>query len=132
MNLFKWANIFLCGTQAQRKKVVQAVIEAIWIFKKGEPSIEGEKAVSLLTSDKVELIGVVPDINYFRVASRTPEDLEVIWNHRFSVPTLLYRVKDSPFLLLANPNVEYNDCKLLEIDGNSDLKELHDILGIIG
>ena len=132
MNFFKWVNILFAFDQKQRKKLVEKVLEAIWIFKKGKPSPQGDKAVELLTSDKVELIGIVPDINYIRVASRDPDDLEPLWNHRFSVPTLLYRIKDSPFLLLANPNVEYNDCKLLEIDENSDLKELRDIAGIIG
>lgn len=132
MNFFKWVNIFFCGDQNDRKKVVQAVLDSIWIFKKGKPSKQGEEAAKLLTSDKVELIGVVPHIEYIRVSSRSAEDLEVIWNHRFSVPTLLYRIKDSPFLLLANPNIEYNDSKLLEIPENADLKELQDILGIIG
>lgn len=132
MNFFKWVNILFCLDQKQRKILVEKVLEAIWIFKKGKPSPEGDKAVDLLTSNKVELIGIVPDINYIRVSSKDKADLEPLWNHRFSVPTLLYRVKDSPFLLLANPNVEYNDCKLLEIDENSDLKELRDIAGIIG
>jgi hypothetical protein len=132
MNFFKWVNIFFSGTQKQRKAVVQAVIKAIRIFKKGEPSKEGDEATKLLTSDRVQLIGVVPHVEYIRVESKCEEDLEVIWNHRFSVPTLLFRIKDSPFLLLANPNIEYNDSKLLEIPENADLKELHDILGIIG
>lgn len=132
MNLFKWANIFFCGTAKQRQAVVRAVIQAVGIFQKGVSSAKGKEAVELLTSNKVELIGVVPNINYMRVQSRCEEDLEVLWDHRFSVPTLLYRIKDSPFLLLVNPNVEYNESKLLEIDANADLKELRDIAGIIG
>lgn len=132
MNLLKWVNIFFLGTQKQRLHVVETVKQAIKIFKKGKPSSEGMKAVNFLNSDKVELIGVVPNINYMRVQSKVKEDLECLWDHHFSVPTLLYRIKGSPFLLLANPNVEYNNSKLLEIAENSDLDELKDICGIIG
>jgi len=132
MSLFKWANIFFCGTSKQRQNVVDAVKSAIKIFKKGKESVEGDNAFDFISSNKVELIGVVPNINYIRVQSRVKEDLEALWDHHFSVPTLLYRIKDSPFLLLANPNVEYNHSKLLEIASNADLEELKDIAGIIG
>jgi hypothetical protein len=132
MNLFKWANVFFSGTQKQRIKVVDTVLEAIKIFKKGRKSPEGDKAYKFITSNKVELIGVVPNINYIRVQSRVKEDLDALWDHHFSVPTLLYRIKDSPFLLLANPNVEYNNSKLLEIASNANLEELKNIAGIIG
>jgi len=132
MNLFKWANIFFCGTAKQRRHVVNVVMDAIKIFKKGKQSSEGDDAYEFITSNKVELIGVVPNVNYIRVESKVKEDLDALWDHHFSVPTLLFRIKDSPFLLLANPNVEYNNSKLLEIAENANLKELKGINGIIG
>lgn len=128
----KWANILMHGTSKERIEVVKSTIEAVKIFKKGKPSKEGENAYDLITSDKVELVGFVPNVSYIRATSSDPEDLEVIWDHRFSAPTLLFQLKDSPIMLLVNPNVAYNDSRLLEIDANSDLIEIRDLKGIIG
>ena len=132
LDSFKWYNDFVSFTQAGRKKIVNAVLEAVKIYKKGKKSPEGTNAYNLLTSDNVELIGVVGNITYLRVQSKVQDDLEVAWDHKFSVPSLLYYVKDSPFLLLANPNVHYNSSKLLEIEGNQELEEIKNLRGIIG
>ena len=132
MNLMKWANILLWGTAKERIEVVKSTIEAVKIFKKGKVSKQGVKAHKLITSNQVELVGFVPNISYIRATSSDPEDLEVIWDHKFSGPVLLYQLKDSPIMLLVNPNVAYNDSRLLEIDENSDLVEIRDLKGIIG
>lgn len=132
MNLMKWASILLLGNGRQRSKIVQYVVDAVKIFKKGKSSPEGDAYQKLLESDKVELIGFVPNITYIRVDSSDKEDLEVLWDHRFSAPTLLFHLKDSPIMLLVNPNVAYNNSRLLEIDENSDLIEIRDLKGIIG
>ena len=132
MNLMKWANIILWGSGKQRLAVLDSVIDAVLLFKKGVPSKEGKEFQKLLRSNKVDLIGFVPNISYLRVNSRDAEDLEVIWDHRFSGPVALYHLKDSPIMLLVNPNVAYNDSRLLEIDENSDLIEIRDLKGIIG
>lgn len=132
MNLMKWANILLWGTAKQRVEVVRAVIESVKIYKKGKPSKQGSEFYKLITSNKVELVGIVPNISYIRATSSDKSDLDVIWDHRFSGPTLLYQLKDSPIMLLVNPNVAYNDSILTEIDANSDLIEIRDLKGIIG
>ena len=130
--MFKWANIIMWMDNKFRMGLVKKVLDGVRIYKKGEPSKAGEEFYKLLNSDKVELIGFVPDVTYIRAKSRDPEDLEVLWNHKFSIPTLLFHMKDSPFLLLVNPNVAYNDSKLLEIEENNDLIEIRDLKGIIG
>jgi hypothetical protein len=132
MNLMKWANILLWGNGNQRMNVLKAVLKHVKIFKKGKSSPEGEQFFKLITSNKVDLVGFVPSIVYIRVNSKDPEDLDVLWEHRFSAPTVLYQLKDSPIMLLVNPNVAYNNSKLLEIDENSDLIEIRDLKGIIG
>jgi len=132
MNLMKWANIILWGTGQQRIEVVKSVIRSVKIFKKGKPTKEGAEYQKLLMSNKVDLVGFVPNITYIRVNSPQKDDLEVLWDHRFSAPTLLYHLKDSPIMLLVNPNVAYNNSRLLEIDENSDLVEIRDLKGIIG
>jgi len=130
--MMKWANILMWGSGKQRSIVLEAVLKAVRIFKKGKSSPEGVKYEKLLRSNKVDLIGFVPNITYIRVNSRDQEDLEVLWDHKFSGPTVLYHLKDSPFLILVNPNVAYNDSRLLEIDENSDLAAIRNLKGIIG
>lgn len=132
MSLMKWANIILWGNGKQRMEVVRAVIDGVRIFKKGVSSKEGVEFHKLLQSNKVELIGFVPYVHYIRANSKDPKDLDVLWDHGFSVPTLLFALKDSPILLLVNPNVAYNDSRLLEIKENAKLIEIRDLKGIIG
>ncbi len=132
MSMMKWANILMWGTGKQRSRVLEAVLKAVRIFKKGKPSPEGIHFEKLIRSNKVDLIGFVPNITYIRVNSSDKEDLDVLWDHKFSGPTVLYHLKGSPILLLVNPNVAYNDSRLLEIDENSELVEIRDLKGIIG
>jgi hypothetical protein len=128
----KWVNILMLGNSRERSALVNDVIDAVKIFKKGKISEEGKHYASLLKSDKVEFIGFTPNITYIRAHSTDKEDLDVLWDHKFSAPTLLYHVKDSPIMILVNPNVAYNDSRLLEIDENSELLEIRDLKGIIG
>jgi hypothetical protein len=132
MNIMKWVNILMWGTSRERSAVVNEVIESVKIYKKGKLTKKGEHYANILKSGEVDFIGFVPNITYVRAHSNDPEDLEVFWDHRFSAPTLLYHVKDSPIMLLVNPNVAYNDSRLLEIDENSELAEIRDLRGIIG
>lgn len=132
MEILKWVNILLLGTAKERIEVVKSTIEAVKIFKKGKVSKEGTDAHNLITSKKVEFIGFVPSINYIRATSSDLEDLEVFFAHPFSGPVLLYHLKDSPIMLLVNPNVEYNKSRLTEISENADLSVIRDLKGIIG
>jgi hypothetical protein len=128
----KWANIIMWGTGKMRKKVVDAVLEATAIYKKGKVSSEGKEFQKLLKSNKVELIGFVPQVQYIRVDSTDPDDLEPIWEHKFSTATLLYQLKDTPIMLLVNPNVAYNQSILADIPENEHLMEIRNLRGIIG
>ena len=131
-NFMKWVHILFMGTPKERIQVMRAVVDAVKIFKKGKPSKQGQYFHELINSDKVEVIGFVPQITYIRVNSEDKSDLEVLWEHKFSVPTILYHLKDSPIMLVVNPNMDYNDSRLLEIEGNSELVEIRDLKGIIG
>jgi len=132
MNLMKWSKIVLLGTGKQRLTIVDIVVNAIKKYKKGKISEDGEKYHQLFSSDEVELIGFTPNITYIRANSKDKDDLDVLWDHKFSGPTLLFYLKDSPIMLLVNPNMAYNDSRLLEIEENADLVEIKDLKGIIG
>lgn len=132
MKLMKWLNILYMASARERINIMNKVVEAVKIFKKGKPSKEGDYYHDLITSDKVEIIGFVPEVTYLRVNSDDKSDLEALFSHPSSIPTLLYYVKDSPFMLLVNPNMSYNYSKLLEIKENSSVVEIKNLKGIIG
>jgi hypothetical protein len=132
MNLLKWVKIIFLGNGRDRLKVVDDVISSVKLYKKGEVSEDGKKYHNLVSSKHVELIGFTPNITYIRANSNDENDLDVLWDHRFSGPTLLFHLKDSPIMLLVNPNMTYNDSRLLEIEENSNLVEIKDLKGIIG
>jgi hypothetical protein len=132
MILPKWANIIMWGDGKMRKKIVDAVHVATAIFKKGKETKEGKEFQKLIKSSKVELIGFCPLIHYIRVDSSHADDLQPIWEHKFSAPVLLYQLKDAPVMLLINPNGAYNHSILADIPDNDHIEEIRNLRGIIG
>jgi hypothetical protein len=133
MNLIAWADYMLQISAKYRLKVMGAFYTAVRTFKNGEtPTKEGIAIEKLLRSNKVDVIGFVQNVNYIRINSSHKEDLDVIWDHKFSVPSVLFQLKGTPIMLLVNPNVAYNDSRLLEIDENAELEEIRNLKGIIG
>lgn len=132
MNLMLWADMILDMTGKARKRIVKSIYDSVLIFKKGKPSKEGKEIQNLMASDDLTLIGFIPQVQYLRVDSKNKEDLTPIWEHRFSVPSLLYQVKDKPMLVIINPNARYNHNILTEIEDNNDVLEIRNLRGIIG
>lgn len=132
LDTFKWVDTFLGAAVKDRKNIVAKSLDAIKTYIKGETTKAGLQFYKFLMSDQVELIGVCPFIVYLMSEDQDKEKLEVCWKHDFSIPTLLYHIKGTPFLLLANANVDYNKSKLLEIKENSTIFELRNLRGING
>lgn len=129
---FKWVDTFLASVVKDRRNIVNKSLEAIKTYVKGKTTEKGLQFFKFLMSEQVELIGVCPFIVYLMHDDDDKEKLEVCWKHDFSIPTLLYHIKGTPFLLLANANVDYNKSKLLEIKENSQVFELKNLRGING
>lgn len=132
MNVFKWVNILINSKAMTRYRMVKHCLKAIKLFNKGEKSPEGDEFYRFLTKADKTLIGFAPDISYIMVDHKDKSNLNVLWNHNFSIPTLLYHIKGTPFLLLANANLDYNNSKLLEIDENKAMADELKWDGILG
>jgi hypothetical protein len=135
MSFFKWVNILISSKVETRLKIVKHCLNAVRLFRKGEKSPEGEQYYKFLTSKNKQLIGFAHDISYIMANNKDKSNLNVLWNHKFSIPTLVYHIEGSPFLLLANANLDYNNSKLLEIADNKEIateEQWKEILGIIG
>lgn len=126
-------NDFEKYTLKERHECHEESLGALSIFKKGRISEEGKKLTDLFKSGKeYRFLGMVPLMYYFRVTSRSQEDLKALWEHPFSMFTMAYEHKSLPLIILCNANIEYNDSVLAHIDGNKGLREMKDILGITG
>jgi len=131
-NFLSFWEEFLTYSEKEREECMKIALESIRDFKKGRPSAEGEELVDELQSDDMELIGMVPNLFYFRISSSDKADLESLWVHPFSMFTLAYKHKKLPFIILSNGNIEYNKSILARLKGNRSLEEMYDILGITG
>ena len=127
-----WVKTLLNAPVKARSKAKKLVLEAIKIFKKGKPSDEGDDLYALLTSKNVKFVGFTPNITYIKEKSEYRDELSALWCHPFSTYSLLYKHSDLPILIIANPNLEFNESCLKKISANSNIKELRNMLGITG
>lgn len=130
-----WVKDLLLFSPSRRKKMRKLALESLKKFKQGKESDEGIELVRGL-EEEAEFIGFVPNVSYVKEMAKDAEDLSSIFVHPFGSPTLLYKVKGKPILLLTNANLEYNKSKLEEIPHNKYQKKLMNVvkntLGITG
>lgn len=125
-----WVWDLIKSKASHRKEARTLAEDAVKNFKKGNPSKEGDTLCSQLKKD-FEFIGFAPNISYIK--EKGPKDqLEALWVHPFSVPTLLYKHKKLPYLVLVNGNLDFNNTRLSDIKQNASLDGLENILGITG
>lgn len=115
MNILTWAITILDTTEDDRKEYIDLVLSSILNFKKGEPSEDGKKAVSFLKNE-CKLIGFCPSTTYIMHKPRGENSLNVFWEHPFSIPTLLFKHKNLPFLILSNGNLDFDDSRLIKMN----------------
>lgn len=119
MNILTWAVTMLDFEQEERLEMVEDVLQSILTYQKGEVSPEGEDAVAVLQNE-CKLIGFVPSVTYIMHKERSEGSLEVFWEHPFSIPTLLYKHKKLPFLILSNGNIDFDVSRLTKVYKSSD------------
>ena len=79
----------------------------------------GDNFYTMLTSADVEFVGISPSTRYIKTKG-SAEDLDAIWVHPFSVPTLLFYHKKTHCLINAGAAIRFNDSILNEIAENRD------------
>ena len=122
-----WVRDLLSFPVSARKKVRRIILKGILNFKKGKPSQEANEFIDGLKKNG-QFIGFATNVSYVMEDSPNDEELNALWVHPFSEPTLLYKLKGLPVLIVTNPNIEYNDSVLNKIDNNNFNKELKKVL----
>lgn len=125
-----WVYQLVKSSKSQRTKAKELALDHILHFKGGKKTEQSEALVNSLGKE-FEFVGFAPNIMYVKEKG-SAEDMKAQWVHAFSVPTLLYKHKELPVLIVANGNLDFNDSRLRKIDKNIDLDELRNILGITG
>lgn len=122
-----WVKDMLSFPVSARKKIRRLTLDGILKFKKGKVSKESQEFVDGLKANG-QFIGFATNISYIMENAKYDEELDSIWVHALSQPSLLYKLKGLPVLVVTNPNIEYNDSVLNKIENNKFNKELMKIL----
>ncbi len=80
-----------------------------------------------------EFVGITPNISYVSMdKSYTKKELECLWVHPFSRPTLLFYNKRYHYYMLINANLRKDKSVLKEISKNLNINQLSSFLGTRG
>lgn len=145
MKTYTWVLTLTNSPSATRKKVKKAIFEGMKYFnakfKKIGPKeshknvlseLEGDTEYSVKSYDPdvmafikqlekeqgFEFIGFSDQITYIK-ESGSKDQLEALWEHPFGSPTLLYKIKGLPALIIAGPDIEFNDSIRNKIPSNN-------------
>ena len=122
-----WVRDMLTFSISARKKIRRLTLDGILKFKDGKETKEARELIEGFKNNS-QFIGFATNISYIMENSKHEEELESIWVHALSQPSLLYKVKGLPVLIVTNPNIDYNNSVLNKIDGNEFNKELKKVL----
>jgi hypothetical protein len=122
-----WVKQIITLPVKERKKLRKICLKGIKLFKKGKESSEGEEIERFLKED-CDFIGFAVNISYVMENSKYDDELSALYVHPFSAPTLLYKVKNAPMLVVSNENLNYNKSSLQNIEMNKYNKKLMSIL----
>jgi hypothetical protein len=126
-----WIDIVARSSVAYRRKIKDAILDGITRFNSRTDSQtkEGLELAKSLRGSEFEEIGFSLNINYVKIDSKQAALLRPIWVHAWATPKILYKHKKLPILVIAGPDLRFNDSIIGEISVN-DYRE--QILGITG
>lgn len=130
-----WVKNMVFSKTTHRKLSKQTALEGVLNHVGGVPTPEMKELVKNLNKN-CEFIGFIPSVSYIKENSAFKDELQAMFVHPFSSPTLLFKMKDAPVLLITNGNLEFNDsvlCKISENKYNEDIEKLENaVMGITG
>lgn len=122
-----WVYTFSNSTSSERAKMKEELLKGIRNFIT-ESNNRSDDLYKLLKSGDAEFVGFIPEISYFRESGHG-QNLKALFVHPFGGPTLLFKMKHAPALIIASPTIRLNDSFLR--DAKLNLKSIDDnILGI--
>lgn len=115
IKLHFWTDVVGSSAPKARKALKAKVLKAIsffdakWSGGKAKKNKSVEQLVRDLSLEKgVKFIGFAESVKYLLMDGH-PKALESDWEHPFGAPTLLYAHKTLPILIIAGPDIMYNN-----------------------
>lgn len=144
MAMNTWVSVILEATPKMRNKIKKSTLDGISFFKANwgkksrsnteqhtlkskNPSV-GRLLKDLKAEKSLKFVGFIPEVTYVKEKG-TKEQLSALWEHKFGTPALLYAHDDLPILIIAGPNIMFNDSIVRQIKTNDHLKEVAGITG---
>lgn len=133
----KWFDLILKCGEKKRQQIRLSVLNALNKFSdkgEGHSDTRAGTELSMLLQDKgeYEYIGITPNVMYAKEKGE-PRDLNAVWVHPWGSPTLLYKHKRLPVVLMVNPGIRFNESMLREMKFNAArLKEFYELSGLTG
>lgn len=132
-----WVKTLMNSDKKDRRKLKNRILNDIKDTKQGLSNgkadpYQGKKLYEALKdAAKFKLIGFAPNVMYLK-EDGSPDQLSTVWVHAWGMPTLLYKHKKFPMLIMVGPGIRFNKTLLSEID-EEQLKEwMGNIQGITG
>lgn len=146
-----WVSTLINSSSSTRRKLKQKVTEGISFFnskwndvppnedlsdqnippkfKLKSKDKDVENFVKSLKKEKnLKFIGFIPEVTYVK-ESGPKEHLEVLWEHQFGSPALLYAHESLPMLIITGPNIMFNDSIIRSIKTNSYKEKVNGVTG---
>lgn len=104
-----WVPTMLNSSKERRQEWIESIIDAFKSLgpKKRDASVRYLSDV-LSENKEFKFIGFVPKIEYIK-ADGPKNHMNVIFEHQHMNPTLLYKHKDLPVLIIAGPGIEWDE-----------------------
>lgn len=115
-----WYQQLLKLGEKKRREIAEKALERI---KASKPD-----AHEFIRKFGCELVGICPQIDYTLIFEKDGE-LDVTFQHPFSMPTLLYWCESGGFGFFINANLAYNDTVLNKVAGNKVDKGIRGFTG---
>lgn len=127
-NVLSWSPLLTQLNVKERQELTDFVLKGIETYKQGEVTKEGKEAVRHL-EDECIFIGFSSQVQYVMEQPRGHGSLDYIWEHPFSIPTLLFKHKKFPFLIMANGNIDFDDGRMNKSKYNNNEVPFNGISG---
>lgn len=132
-----WVKTTMNSGRKDRRKLKNQILDAVRessIKSKQNPRdpYQGKKLYDALRDTaKFKLIGFAPNVMYVK-EDGTEDQLNTVWVHAWGMPTLLFKHKKFPMLIMVGPGIRFNETLLSELDEGQYREWMDVVQGITG
>lgn len=135
VDLKSWVDTVMKSSKQDRHRLKNKVLEGVEYFNakwrkknpgngvapdydlnKKDPAAQ-RLVKELKNNNEFECVGFAPNVSYIKL-SGSKKQMNVIWDHPFAHPALIYAHKHLPCIIITGPNIMFDDSILNKIPEN--------------